>query len=415
MTAKLVTPTEAVEILRAKIDQKWAEAICADHGVGAPVTFSVPLRPSLSSGKAVEQIGYDRWHEWHTAWRTYETQEIRSTPGTEIIRKPVTIRSVTGNFPATLVAENLSAAAEIVSGTARKPLTIDIARARSIAASLHTAGATLTQTVLKAVYRLGDPDAVVLFEAVSWLREHPDVGSWTARQLPIPGMHSKWLENHGTLLRAVIGRDVRTEVRPRLAVVHLTYVDPDYTASGKRRHDAWTTGDTHDLAYSPRIVLIVENRDCRLWFPPAHDTIVVEGGGKAAASLLADITWIRTADHIIYWGDIDADGYTILDRLRTTMSTPTTDGLPAKTVHSILMDTTDLHHYAHHGVNHDKTSRPIKPTARRLTHLTQAEATAYDTITTAGPVPFRRIEQEAIPLPHAAARLKSAITPPFPG
>ena len=30
---------------------------------------------------------------------------------------------------------------------------------------------------------------------------------------------------------------------------------------------------------------------------------------------------------------------------------------------------------------------------------------AYDTLATAGPDPFRRIEQEAIPLAHAATRL----------
>lgn len=69
------------------------------------------------------------------------------------------------------------------------------------------------------------------------------------------------------------------------------------------------------------------------------------------------------------------------------------------------MDATDLHRYARHGVNHDKAGRPIKPSSTPLPHLTRAEATAYDTIATAGPTPFRRIEQEAIPLTHAATRL----------
>ncbi|WP_255462880.1 Wadjet anti-phage system protein JetD domain-containing protein [Amycolatopsis sp. YIM 10] len=143
---------------------------------------------------------------------------------------------------------------------------------------------------------------------MTWLHQHPDASAWPLRQLPVPGMHTKWLDTPGALLREVAGRDVRDEVRPRLTVTHLTYVDPDHAASGRRRHDAWTTGDVHDIAYQPRVVLVVENRDSRLWFPPVRDTIVVEGGGKAASALLANVPWIRAADHVVYWGDIDATG-----------------------------------------------------------------------------------------------------------
>lgn len=409
MSPALVASEAALEALRNKIDQKWAEAICADHGAGGPLPFSVPLRPGLPSGKAIERAD-SSWHEWHTTWRSFDLRTISRTAGVEIIRKPVTIHGVTYDLPTTLVAENIGAAVELISRAQEEPQAVDLGRARSLAASLDAAGATPTPTTLKATYRLSDADTAVLFAAVAWLPAHPDLSAWTARQLPIPGMHSKWLETHGGLLQTVTGRDVRAEVRPRLAVVHLTYVDPEYIASGKRRHDAWTTGDTHDLAYPPRVVLIVENRDCRLWFPPVENTVVVEGNGKAAASLLAEIAWIRAAEHVIYWGDIDADGYAILDRLRAAMAMPTSDGLPAKTIQSILMEDTDLHRYADYGVNHDKAGRPIKPSSTRLLHLTRPESTAYDAVATAGPAQFRRIEQEAIPLPQAAARLEALIS-----
>ena len=138
---------------------------------------------------------------------------------------------------------------------------------------------------------------------------------------------------------------MRDEVRPRLAVVHLTYVDPGYLATGGRRHDAWTTGDVHDIAYSPRTVLVVENRDSRLWFPPLEDALVVEGGGRAAAALLVGIPWIRRAENIVYWGDIDSDG------------------------------------------------------------LSADESAAYHAVATAGPAPFRRIEQERIPGEDARAAM----------
>ncbi|MFD8493873.1 Wadjet anti-phage system protein JetD domain-containing protein [Amycolatopsis sp. NPDC059657] len=391
----LVSPENAIAAVRRKIDQKWAEAICADFGVGEQVVFSVPLRPGVSTGKAVEQLGYTAWHDWHTQWREFSGQ---LPTGVEVVRKAVTIRQVAGDFPATLIAD-LDGAVSLVADT------VDVNRARSLASALRSTGAILAPATLRAVYRLRAIDVEVLLSAVTWLRQHPDASPWTLRQLPVPGMHTKWLDTHGGLLRDVAGRDVRDEVRPRLTVMHLTYVDPDHAASGRRRHDAWTTGDVHDIAYRPRVVLVVENRDSRLWFPSVKDTIVVEGGGKAAAALLANVPWIRAADHVVYWGDIDADGYAILDQFRTALAEPAPDGASAKPVISILMDATDLHHYAQHGVNHDKAGRLIKPSPETLSHLTETETTAYNTIATAGPTPFRRIEQEAIPLAHAATRL----------
>ncbi|RAY11909.1 hypothetical protein DPM19_28515 [Actinomadura craniellae] len=404
MTPRLITPADAVESLRRKVHRKWAAAVCADLGAGDPVTFSVPLRPGVSTGGAVARIGHAAWHEWHMRWRGFAD---RHPVGVVIVRRPVSVQGVTDDYPTTLTAD-LDAAVALVSGTG--PPVVDVARARALASSLQSTGAVLTPTTVRAVYQLGAADTEVLLSAVDWLRRHPDAGAWTARQLPVPGMHTKWLDTHGALLRDVAGRDVREEVRPRPAVLHLTYADPDHATSGRRRHDAWTTGDTHDIAYRPRIVLVVENRDSRLWFPPVRDTIVVEGGGKAAAALLANVPWIRAADHVVYWGDIDADGYAILDRFRAALAEPAPDGAPPKPVTSILMGATDLHRYARHGVNHDKAGRPIKPSPAILPHLTEAEATAYATIATAGPTPFRRIEQEAIPFAHAVTRLLDVAT-----
>jgi hypothetical protein len=404
----LVTPSAAVAALRRRLDLKWATAVCTGG-----VTFSVRLRPGVSTGTAVEQLGHAAWHDWHMRWRQFAD---RLPAGVELVRATVTIRGVPGDYPAALVADldgavaltDPRADADGVPGAAAAgawPPVVDVDRARSLASALRSAGATLTPAGLRAAYRLRPADADVLVSAVTWLRRHPDASTWTLRQLPVPGMHTKWLDTHGTVLRDVTGRDVRDEVRPRPTVVNLTYVDPAHALSGRRRHDSWTTGDMHDLAYRPRAVLVVENRDSRLWFPPVEDT-VVEGGGKAAAALLADVPWLRAADHIVYWGDIDADGYTILDHFRAALARPSSAGAPPTPVASILMDATDLHRYARHGVTHDKAGRPLPPSPTPLPHLTESETAAYDTIATAGPTPFRRIEQESIPLTHAATRLR---------
>ncbi|QFG22198.1 DUF3322 and DUF2220 domain-containing protein [Actinomadura sp. WMMB 499] len=393
-TPRLIDPAGALQALGRKIHEKWAAAVCAESGVGEPVTFAVPLRPGVSTGRAVAQMRAPAWTEWHMAWREFAARN----PGVEIVRKPLSVQGVTNDYPVKLVAD-LDTAVALVPGP-------DVARARALASSLRSAGAVLTPATLRAVCRLGDGDVEVLLSAVTWLHRNPDASAWTARQLPVPGMHTKWLDAHGALLRDVAGRDVRDEVRSRPTVLHLTYVDPGHAASHRRRHDAWTTGDTHDIGYRPRTVLVVENRDSRLWFPPVRDTIVVEGGGWAAAAQLAKVPWIRAAEHIVYWGDIDADGYAILDRFRAALAEPAPDGAPPKPVASILMDDTDLHHYRRHGVNHDKAGRPLGPSTTPLPRLTEAEATAYDTIATEGSTPFRRIEQEAIPLTDAVTRLR---------
>lgn len=405
MTApRLIAPVDAIDSLRRKVDQRWAAAICAEHGIGAPVRFSVPLRPGVSTGAAVERLGYADWDEWRQSWRRFGDQH---PAGVSIVHKPVSVRGVRGDHPATLEA-NLDGAAALIVGAGHP--CVDLGRARTLASSLQSVGAVLTPPTLRAACRLTAGDAEVLLSAVTWLRANPDASAWTARQLPVPGMHTKWLDTHGALLRDVSGRDVRDEVRPRPAVLHLTYVDPGHAAPGRRRHDAWTTGDTHDIAYPPRVVLVVENRDSRLWFPPAPETIVVEGGGKAAAAVLADVPWIRAAEHIAYWGDIDADGYAILDAFRAALAKPGRDGAPPKQVTSLLMDVTDLHRYASRGVNFDKHGRLLGPSDKVLKNLTEGELAAYDTITTQGSSQFRRIEQEAIPLADAAARLFEVFT-----
>ncbi len=174
MTARLVTPQEAVDTIRHRIDQKWAEFVSAEHGVGTPIALSVPLRPSLSTGRAVERIGYSHWHDWHTAWRTFDTQYLRDSKDIRIIRKPLTIHGVSDEYPATLVCENPAAAIALVARTNGELLTVDIERARALAASLDAAGVAPSTATLKAAYRLADPDITILLAAVAWLRDHPE-------------------------------------------------------------------------------------------------------------------------------------------------------------------------------------------------------------------------------------------------
>lgn len=421
MSGRLVPPLEAGAQVAARIGRQWAEAVCAEPGgaeaggtdagaisvgAGDPFRVTVRLRPGVSTGAAVARLGFGPWHDWAESWRDVAAAHL---PGVEVRSSRIVVERVPDDVPAELTVTGLDEAVTLVRHLGAQPPAVELGRVRAVAGALREAGATLTPAALRNACRLSDADVGVLAGVVEWLADHPDVGAWTARQLPVPAMHSKWLETHGGLLREVSGRDLRAELRPRLAVVHLTYVDPGYLATGGRRHDAWTTGDVHDLAYPPRTVLVVENRDCRLWFPPVAGALVVEGGGRAAAALLAGIPWVRRAETVVYWGDIDADGFAILDHFRRALAAPGGDGSPGREVSSILMDAAALRRYAALGVSGDKDGRPIPPSSAHLTNLTADETAAYYAVATAGRAEFRRIEQERIPGEDALAALVGVI------
>ncbi|MCL2464478.1 MAG: DUF3322 domain-containing protein, partial [Micrococcales bacterium] len=213
MTGRLLGPADAVAALGAQVAAKWASAVCAELGIGDTVAWRVPLRPGVAGGADVERLGYGVWADWDAAWQRC----ARTLPaGLAVARRPVTIRGLTGRYPATLVAADLDAAARAGRaavpagrGTADDEAGVDLVRVRALAMSLATAGARLDPALLRAMSRLAPADADTLLAVVAWLGDHPDVGDWTARQLPVPGRHTKWLERHGALLQRATGRDVR--------------------------------------------------------------------------------------------------------------------------------------------------------------------------------------------------------------
>lgn len=401
MSSRFVSLAEAAETVTHRLRTAWADAVCIQITQCTNRAIHVQLSPGVTSGAVVLRLGLDARTRWVEEWSAVAA---RGLPGVTVERRRVVVSQVAEMLPATLTLSGLDAATELLALAGLRP-PFDHQRACRVAGEILASSARLTPTVLRAVCQLDDDDVQVALEAVRWLRAHPDVGDWTARSIPIPRMHSKWLLKHGALLRDLVGRDVLDEVRSRLAVVHLTYVDPAYAMTGGRRHDAWTTGDTHELAYEPHTVLVVENRDCRLWFPLTPGTVVVEGGGMAAAALLADIPWPRRAPGVVYWGDIDAAGFAILNHFRSALARTSPDGASGRPVASILMDAAALSRYSHLGVDRDARGRRIPSSSETLPHLTDDETEAYHQIATAGEVALRRIEQERIPIADAADAL----------
>jgi hypothetical protein len=256
-----------------------------------------------------------------------------------------------------------------------------------ILAQLHPGLGSIAAAV-RSVDKYTDQDFGLLNMAAAWFREHEAHGM-TPRQVPIPGLHAKWLNSHGPELRYLSGRTDLGLLPRHPSRLHFTYLDPAYLAAGGRRHDSASTGDTMTPAYTPSVVVIAENKDTAIHFPPVPGGIAVEGAGFSGAETAGSLPWLAGCPAIFYWGDMDAAAFEILHQFRKA-------GVAAD---SVLMDVAAYEAYRQFGADTDAAGRALTAPARKtLPLLTAAEENLYGVLTDpewAGPY---RVEQERIPL-----------------
>lgn len=268
-------------------------------------------------------------------------------------------------------------------------------RCARVAVGFSTAPAA---QVVRATCGWTDTDFDLLLAAAHWFQQNPS-SSLSPRQVPIEGLHSKWLGSHRPVVAMLAGLDDLGLVEPRSTAVEFTYLDPAHLAAGGRRHDSVIPADSMRPAYSPQLVVIAENKDTAIMFPQVPAAVAVQGGGKSGPAFIAQIEWMRDADRVVYWGDLDADGFDIVNSYRA-------NGVAVET---ILMDLATVTAYRQFASALDVKSQPLcRSLPRVLPHLTDSEQAAYQAITDPnGGWPIR-IEQERIPLAEALAALRTA-------
>lgn len=378
-----MTPTELVRAVQNRLKARWVADITSPQPTDSwPHKFptglaAVPQDDLQTRWADVYQPAVHMWRDW------------AHDHGLTVVEKPRRVW-VIQDLPTHIEVPNIDEAARLVAGEWPTRLTrarqrLDVLRQRFPNAN-HDA-------VLRAVDDYLDIDFALALTVADWYREDParaTVGV-TPRQVPLPGVHAKWLQNHTAGVLALTGLDDLGLLARHPARIHFTYLDPGHRAAGGRWHDSATVGDTFTPAYPPTVVLISENKDTAIHFPPIAGGIAVEGdgfGGKTAAAF----PWLRDAPRLYYWGDIDAHGYEILNGYRA-------DGLP---VTSILMDPATYGTYEPYGTNNDQNNAPLKPgSPKPLPHLTDAERAVYETLLSPSHTGHRRIEQERIPLTDA--------------
>ncbi|HFE38561.1 MAG TPA: hypothetical protein ENK06_09140 [Gammaproteobacteria bacterium] len=253
-----------------------------------------------------------------------------------------------------------------------------------------------------------------LLAVVDWLKRNPRPGIYI-RQVDIPGVDTKFIENHRNILMtlldislpesAIDGQavgtrqfskrygflDKPTRVRFRLLDSDIRLVPGECQDLTLSHADFRCLYENDQFKTKLRTVFITENEINFLAFPKMPNSMVIFGGGYGF-EFLRHVPWLSHLA-IYYWGDIDTHGFAILDQLRTQL--PQTK--------SILMDEATLVAHEIFWVQEGKPER------RELTHLSQAEYQLYTNLIHHKFADRLRLEQERISYSHllnALRRLK---------
>ena len=245
-----------------------------------------------------------------------------------------------------------------------------------------------------------------LLAIVDWLSKHPRPEVYL-RQVDLPGVHTKLIEGHRTVLAELFDLVLPEEAidathtgafgfcrrygfLDKPARVRFRMLDPTVRLLPMASDQDITLTQAAFSSLAPPVttVFITENEINFLAFPNVRDSMVIFGAGYGFANL-ATVHWLQEKN-ILYWGDIDTHGFAILNQLR---------GFFPHTV-SFLMDReTLLAHRQFWG------SEP-QPQTGDLLRLTTEEQALYDQLRQHTWGVSVRLEQEKINFRFLAATLQ---------
>lgn len=239
----------------------------------------------------------------------------------------------------------------------------------------------------RAITALDPADFDRLVVVLEWLRAHPASGL-RIRELPIRGIHTKWIEVRRGLVEALHRASTGATglgLREPDPVIRVRFLDPAL-APGGLTDIAAPVAEIARLSVRPDHIFVFENLATVLAMPSVRGAVVLDGGGQRV-DLVARLPWVR---EVTYWGDLDSHGFAILHRLRSHDVAATSALMDAKTLlaHRDLWGTDD------------------SPNVGVLPSLTPDEKATLRLLGSSGNV---RLEQERIPWEYALTRLGVAV------
>lgn len=383
------TPETIVRELGKRLESTWHLEIT---GVETTYPRTISLGPvSAEALRSDYSSIFEQTRAWHDWARTHDaelTSANRKARGGTIQQVPTHVGITSFDH-----------AARIVGGWEER---LRHARQRhEVLLARGLAGEGLART-LRLLSTYSGLDFRIALDVADWFLADPERSrlSVTPRQVPIPGVHAKWIQTHTKGILALTGLDQLGLLPAHPSRVHLTYLDPAHRAAGGRRFDMATVGDAMTPDYEPSFVLICENKDTVVHFPEVPGGIAVEGAGNGARTP-AGIPWIHDAERLVYWGDLDAEGFEILAGYRRDLG---------RDIDALLMDRATYDAYERFGTDHDVRGKPLTARAtRNVPELRAAERELYEQLLAEQTTTHRRLEQERIPLEHARAALRELL------
>lgn len=387
------TPAALVADIQRRLGNQWHSHL-AGEGDAFPHAFPLgrAAAADLRSDYAVVHARTVEWQDWAKAHGVDLRYETRVAKGGTRQVLPTHAHVVDIDHAAAIVGHDWPARLQ------RGQQRLQVLRARQL---------TDLGKVLRLVDKYSAVDFELLLVVADWYLEDPlraGLGV-TPRQVPIPGVHAKWLQAHRAGVEALTGLTELGILPAHPPRIHFTYLDPAYRSTGARLHDSATVGDQFTPAYLPEVVVISENKDTAIHLPVLEGGISVEGVGKGGKTPAA-FPWLRDAPVVVYWGDIDSDGYEILNGYRADFD---------RDIDSILMGPATYDQYSTFGTSYDQHGKLLTPgTPKTLDRLRDDERTMYERVLDPDHAGHRRIEQERIPLQvavDAVRRISEGLRP----
>ena len=231
--------------------------------------------------------------------------------------------------------------------------------------------------------------------------EHPQPELYI-RELPI-NVHTKFIEQHQGILRELLDHLLPVEatqpaaftfqqrygLREEESMARVRFLDDQLRQRYALPFNEISVpcSQLARVDFSSQICVITENKMTFLTLPLLPNAFAILGGGFQVSNLAA-IPWLKSCP-IIYWGDLDAQGFQILSQLRSIFPHVT----------SLMMDEDTLQTFAEFSV----PGTPCR--VRLLPYLTEEEhrlfvRLAEETI---------RLEQERISQGYALEKLRECL------
>jgi hypothetical protein len=304
----LLEPEGVIERLRIRFRNQRSAWLLGDGEWPLRVPLGIPTEKQVLSHLPQVKAWSNLWADWHGPGSVSWSKRRWPSMGTQTLPEALTLH--TADAVAQLINEG--------EGWSRA-----LERFRRVVAQWPQLSETATASY-PVLSDWRDEDFLRLNNLLVWLATHP-ASNLYVRQLPVPGLDTKWLEKRQSVIISWLGQLVgATEKNDLYALaglrrppqcLRMRVLDPEL------RKYFGGLGDIHApleelsrLDIPVRKVFIVENIQTGLAFEETAGAVVFMGQGYAVEPF-GDIQWLQRCA-CYYWGDLDTHGFAILDRLR---------------------------------------------------------------------------------------------------